>query len=554
MGAENTDERTPAKVGEKDVDNLTPLFKGERIDRGEVVIGLVGAMGTDMDRITHELTAAFTSVGYQSQAVRISELIDDFMGFQEVEPPLRADGTKLDELMDMGDALREGLEHGGAAAVLTVGKIKNTRTESQLEAEGKTDDEAEVEIVERQNVATVIRQLKHPGEVEVFRSIYGPRFALLGVWSPEKEREEAINRRLHDEHPGKPEEWYAKQVRRLLIRDEQDTKKKLGQRVRATYELADAFIADSPGPDTARQIQRVIHLLFGSPYVTPSRDEHAMFVASGASLRSSDAGRQVGAVIVDNEDGEILVSGVNEIPKPGGGQYWAEDNDDLRDFQLGYDENARQKRAIVTEILRSLQSQGWLADHRAQPPEVLATEAMGKTGPLTKSRVGDLLEFARVAHAEMATICTAARRGTPIGGQTMYTTTYPCHECARLIISSGIVRVVYVDPYPKSQVRAMYAREVTEEVQEGKVAFQPYRGIAPRLYRGVFQMTGRSRDSVSGKYEKWRADEARPRLANETMLLNNVIAAEDQFYEGGFAFLQETDWAEVIAQTLKNDE
>jgi deoxycytidylate deaminase len=542
-----------AKDSDEDVDNITPLFKGERIDRGEVVIGLVGAMGTDMDRITHELAAAFTAVGYEADPVQVSTLIRDFMTFQKVKAPKRKDGTKLDELMDLGDALREGLEHGGAAAVLAVGKIKNTRTEAQLKFEGKTDEDDEVEIVERKNVATIVRQFKHPQEVEVFRSIYGTRFLLLGVYSPEKEREEAVNRRLHDEHPGKPEEWYAKQVRRLLIRDEQDTKKKLGQRVRATYELADAFIADSPGPDTARQIQRFVHLLFGSPYVTPSKDEHAMFVAAGASLRSSDAGRQVGAVVVD-KDGEILVSGVNEIPKPGGGQYWSEDKDDLRDFQLGFDENARQKRAIITEILRSLQEQHWLADHKSATPEVLASEAMSMKGPLTKSRVADLLEFARVAHAEMAAICTAARRGTPIGGQTMYTTTYPCHECARLVIASGITRVVYVDPYPKSQVRAMYSHEVTEEVQEGKVAFQPYRGIAPRLYRSVFQMTGRSRDSVSGMYEKWKASEARPRLANEAMVLNNVIAAEDQFYEGAFAFLQETDWIEVIKKTLAEDE
>jgi cytidine deaminase len=135
----------------------------------------------------------------------------------------------------------------------------------------------------------------------------------------------------------------------------------------------------------------------------------------------------------------------------------------------------------------------------------------------------------------------------------MYTTTYPCHECARLIIGAGLRRVVYVDPYPKSQVSKMFAREVADSPQEGKVSFEPYRGIAPRLYRSVFRMTGRRRDPYSGEYEIWDPAKALPRITEDAQLLNNLVAAEDQFYEAAFQLLINTSWSDVLTKIFGLD-
>jgi cytidine deaminase len=89
----------------------------------------------------------------------------------------------------------------------------------------------------------------------------------------------------------------------------------------------------------------------------------------------------------------------------------------------------------------------------------------------------------------------------------MYSTTYPCHACARLIIGSGIKQVVYIDPYPKSLVPRMYHTEVSEhEDHTGKVAFTAFAGVAPRLFPRVFAATGRERDHVTGDYVQWVAD------------------------------------------------
>lgn len=57
-------------------------------------------------------------------------------------------------------------------------------------------------------------------------------------------------------------------------------------------------------------------------------------------------------------------------------------------------------------------------------------------------------EFCYAIHAEQNAIVQAARLGISIEGATLYCTHQPCVICAKLIVNSGIVRVVYQEPYP----------------------------------------------------------------------------------------------------------
>ncbi|HOG25739.1 MAG TPA: dCMP deaminase family protein [Bacteroidales bacterium] len=52
-----------------------------------------------------------------------------------------------------------------------------------------------------------------------------------------------------------------------------------------------------------------------------------------------------------------------------------------------------------------------------------------------------------VLHAEANAITKVARSNNSSEGATIYITASPCIECAKLIIQSGIVRVVYSDDY-----------------------------------------------------------------------------------------------------------
>ncbi|MBO4340321.1 MAG: dCMP deaminase family protein [Bacteroidales bacterium] len=52
-----------------------------------------------------------------------------------------------------------------------------------------------------------------------------------------------------------------------------------------------------------------------------------------------------------------------------------------------------------------------------------------------------------VLHAEANAITKVAKSGNSSSGATLYVTASPCVECAKLIIQSGITRVVYRDEY-----------------------------------------------------------------------------------------------------------
>ena len=114
-----------------------------------------------------------------------------------------------------------------------------------------------------------------------------------------------------------------------------------------------------------------------------SWDEYFMGVAILASQRSKDPSTQVGACIID-EDKRILSTGYNGFP-----QGCSDD-----EFP-------------------------WNRD-----------ETLGET------------KYAYVVHAELNAILNAS--GKKLAGSTLYVDLFPCNECAKAIIQSGIKEVVYL--------------------------------------------------------------------------------------------------------------
>ena len=61
---------------------------------------------------------------------------------------------------------------------------------------------------------------------------------------------------------------------------------------------------------------------------------------------------------------------------------------------------------------------------------------------------GTRQEICYAVHAEQNAIAQAAKQGIPVDGATLYCTHQPCVICAKMIINSGIKRVVYRYGYP----------------------------------------------------------------------------------------------------------
>jgi len=122
-----------------------------------------------------------------------------------------------------------------------------------------------------------------------------------------------------------------------------------------------------------------------------SRDEYFMKIAEVVSQRSTCVKRKVGAVLI--KDSHIISTGYNGVP-PG--------------FKHCTSESC---------VRRDLKS-------------------------------GEKPELCKGVHAEINCIIQAAIHGTSIKGETtLYSTTFPCMSCLKLIINAGIKKVVYKEGY-----------------------------------------------------------------------------------------------------------
>ena len=80
-----------------------------------------------------------------------------------------------------------------------------------------------------------------------------------------------------------------------------------------------------------------------------------------------------------------------------------------------------------------------------------------------------------VLHAEANAITKVAKSNNSSEGSTLYITTSPCIECAKLIIQAGITRVVFSEKYritdglellDRAQIEVIHLEEKTDEIFE----------------------------------------------------------------------------------------
>jgi deoxycytidylate deaminase len=448
--------------------------------RHPLVIGLVAPLGAPVAPVITAIERSLHRCNYEFEHVKLSALLDVL----EYQPwgvlPTKTDPDYYERRMNAGDQLRSDIGNGSALAAVAIGRVAELREE-------RTG-----------NIAVLLDSLKHKDEVELLRHVYGAAFTLVAVASTLDERLESLADSLAPFENAKGE------AQRLIQRDEFDSEKsQYGQDVRHVYAMADVYVPARSGQEPGPDVDRFVDSLFGAPFITPSINEEGMRLAFDASLRSAAIGRQVGAALIP-QMGTPVVVGTNEVPKPGGGQYWDGDVPDFRDFQTGRDPNPAYTRLVIIELLDRLCKRNWIAEELRElsGPELydraLETGEDGKS-ILDGARAEALIEFTRCLHAEQAAIVNAARAGVSTEGASLYTTTFPCHECAKIIVGAGIVDLFYIEPYPKSMVSHLY-RDVIDVAPpiatdgglvNGKVPFRPFVGIAPRRYATAFQAGAR---------------------------------------------------------------
>ncbi|MCK4777185.1 MAG: cytidine/deoxycytidylate deaminase family protein [Actinomycetia bacterium] len=154
-------------------------------------------------------------------------------------------------------------------------------------------------------------------------------------------------------------------------------------------------------------------------YIRPSWDEYFMDLARAVAKRATCDRGKSGCIIVKNK--QILVTGYVGSPK--GLPHCSE---------------------VGHKIEKTVHKGGKISEH-----------------------------CVRTTHAEQNAICQAAKLGIPIDDATLYCTMTPCIVCAKMIINTGIKRVVCEKRYHAGQESEEMFRMagvkfelVSEEVQE----------------------------------------------------------------------------------------
>ena len=468
--------------------------------KGEIVIGLVAAVGTDFDMVMQHLKKELREYDYEVREIRISS---DFLK-PLVTTTDKDEIQRINDYMTAGNDVRKITGQENALALMCSAAIFAHRMKQEKEGQ------------KLNKVAWVIRSLKNPREVQTLRQIYGQLFFAISVYSSVRNRELFLAG--HDPNPGKKDS-----VKLLLERDLNESSGH-GQKTRDTFQQSDFFIQCEDSSSALRgSVDRIMRIIFGDPFVTPTFDEYAMYMAFTAGTRSADLSRQVGAVVT--KDNNILSTGANDVPKFGGGLYWPvfnqatsriEDIENGRDHVRGIDPNSINKKEIIESILANFDD-GTIRDQVAEA--------------LENSPIKDLTEFGRVVHAEMEAILSVGRTHNSTVGSHLYCTTFPCHNCAKHIVASGILSVTYIEPYPKSKALQFHDDSISfYEQKDGYVTFKPFVGVGPRHFLNFFSMSHGSgvslkRKQSCGNVVTWNKSSATLRMQSDEAYTEREMAA-----------------------------
>ncbi len=488
------------------------------LDEGlqDIVIGLVAPIGTDLDPVSRALVSSFSRLGYSSHQLRLSKYLDEVSESFNLDLGFKNEEERYAKYMSAGNAFRKATGRGDAMSMVAVGAMREIRKKSKATKH-----------------AFILRSLKHPDEVQSLRNIYGPAFVLFSMSSSRTARLKHLANRICKTNQGFDSLQFLPAAEHLINRDQQEADDVMGQKVSKVFHLADFFV--DVDRDMDHSVKRLVELFLGNVFITPTRSEQGMFLAHASAWRSSSLQRQVGAVIA-TKDGDVVAVGTNEVPKPGGGLYWEGDVPESRDFQRGGEINDDMKNRMFVEVVQRLLKSGMChqkksdgSDHELageQDPQKIA-EWLIHNAHMDNSRIMSVIEFGRCVHAEMAALMDAARRGVAVGDSILFSTTFPCHECARHIVAAGIRRVYFIEPYPKSLVNELYPDSIRIEGEEAGdfVGFLPFVGVAPRRYQDVFKLGDCDRKSLLEHAHDWKPEVANPRLGEyptRTQMINMV--------------------------------
>ncbi|WP_437723055.1 anti-phage dCTP deaminase [Sorangium sp. So ce861] len=513
--------RTPAREAE----NSQQVLRKNAAN--ELIIAVVGHVGSGTSTVAMLLKDTLEKEAFEVAVLKASEEIRTWAKVSNKELPdvERRNLQYAQSLQDLGDAMRHKTTDHAAVARALIRRIRETRSQKL----GREVGAGDAIMPDGARRAYILDSLRHPSEVYLLRNVYQAAFALIGVVCDEEERIDRLTGKYRNAGRGDAVAFM-----------ERDSKAAVrhGQRVEEAFHLSDYFL-DNSAPQFTKdrkpnkgwvlpdQLSRFVKIVTHKTITRPNISETAMYAAAGAQRRSACLSRQVGAALVD-KDGNLAATGTNEVPKAGGGVYG---QGFVQELEEPLDERCvNREHRICSNTLEQNKIQDQIVNvliEFLKDVSVLTSPATEKAiaenqealkDKLRSSRIGGLLEFSRAVHAEMDALLSAARKGVSPVGARVFVTTYPCHYCARHLVSAGVDEVQYIEPYPKSKALSLHDDSITIDRENweppsrggSKVLFRPFTGVAPRLYARAFLKDRELKDPRTGEFRMGEPDWGTP--------------------------------------------
>lgn len=434
----------------------------------ELVIGLVGAVGAGVSTAANILKRILEDeYDYEVKIIKASEIIFDNISKSSKLSVSSDPSDRIRDLQQVGSDLRAqfGENYIAAKCIEAIGV--------QRKMDGGFTEVSKIPQPKPLRKVTIIDSLKHPDESSLFKETYGKVYWQFTIFAPEGIRDQ----RLQNIGAQKSK------LSGIFTTDENDPNDH-GQKVSNTAFKSDFFIRNDHENDIplTQSINRFLEILFKISVNTPTKDESGMYAAVSSASKSACLSRQVGAAIYSKDD-ELISVGWNDVPRFNGGLYTVENGeDDHRCYKWGGKicHNDQKKDILYDEIFNKLLA-GEVLKANSSIADVKKI--------LKKTPIKGLIEYSRSIHAEMEAIVSAARLGkSGMMGGTLYTTTFPCHNCARHIVAAGIKKVFYIEPYSKSLALNLHSDSISVlSSDDKKVTFLQYEGVGPSSIIKLFQ-------------------------------------------------------------------
>jgi deoxycytidylate deaminase/dephospho-CoA kinase len=282
----------------------------------------------------------------------------------------------------------------------------------------------------------VIESIKNVGEISLLRRRFGYRLLVVAILSDIDKRTTRLIP-LYDQLGLDPSHLKDDDLR------DRNEESQYGQQVELCIDLADIILLNN---DTFEQYLQKIDDLVALADRSKTRDmteaESYMLQAYATARSSKCIKRHVGAILVDTL-GRVVATGYNE--NPNGTSPCIEEA--RYNFTCHRDIVRNQHFALVAR--RGGQCPVCHSSITATPGPPWRCQNCYGAGRKTNLEIyffpDRAMSWCTAVHAEVRAILAAGDRAR---GSVLYTTTFPCMQCAEKLTEAGVTRVVYTEAYP----------------------------------------------------------------------------------------------------------